>query len=69
MKIAVATDGPMVAPHFGRCPEYAIVTAKDGKVVDEVLIPSPGHESGFVPEYLSKLGVSCIVAGGMGPRA
>ncbi|MDI7247240.1 MAG: NifB/NifX family molybdenum-iron cluster-binding protein [Bacillota bacterium] len=69
MKIAVATDGPMVAAHFGRCPEYTIVTVDDGKVTNKVVIPNPGHEPGFLPEYLSKLGVSCIIAGGMGPRA
>ncbi len=69
MKIAVATDGPMVAAHFGRCPEYTIVTARDGKVLDKIVVPNPGHEPGFLPDYLSKLGVSCIIAGGMGPRA
>lgn len=69
MKIAVATDGPMVAAHFGRCPEYTILTVDDGKVTNKVVIPNPGHEPGFLPEYLSKLGVSCIIAGGMGPRA
>jgi predicted Fe-Mo cluster-binding NifX family protein len=69
VKIAVATDGFMVAAHFGRCPEYTIVTASDSKVQDKIVIPNPGHEPGFLPEYLSKLGVTCIIAGGMGPRA
>ncbi|MCR4403639.1 MAG: NifB/NifX family molybdenum-iron cluster-binding protein [Firmicutes bacterium] len=70
VKIAVATDGLMVAAHFGRCPEYTIVTVDDSrKVTDKIVIPNPGHEPGFLPEYLSKLGVSCIIAGGMGPRA
>jgi len=70
VKIAVATDGHMVASHFGRCPEYTIVTVDDnGNVANKVVIPNPGHEPGFLPEYLSKLGVSCIIAGGMGPRA
>lgn len=70
MKIAVATDGHMVASHFGRCPEYTIVTVDDnGNVANKVVIPNPGHEPGFLPEYLSNLGVSCIIAGGMGPRA
>lgn len=69
MKIAVATDGPVVAAHFGRCPEYTIATVNDGKVVDKVVIPNPGHEPGLLPGYLARLGVSCIIAGGMGPRA
>lgn len=69
VKIAVATDGPMVAAHFGRCPEYTIFTVNSGKVENRVIIPNPGHEPGFLPGYLAKLGVSCIIAGGMGPRA
>ncbi|HHX27147.1 MAG TPA: dinitrogenase iron-molybdenum cofactor [Firmicutes bacterium] len=69
MKIAIATEGSMVAPHFGRCPEYTIYDAKDGSVMDKSVIPNPGHEPGFLPEYLSNLGVSCIIAGGMGMRA
>ncbi len=69
MKIAISTDGSMVAPHFGRCPEYTIYDVKDGSVADKTVIPNPGHEPGFLPEYLSKLGVSCIIAGGMGMRA
>ena len=69
VKIAVATDGPMVAAHFGRCPEYTIFTLNNGKVENKVIIPNPGHEPGFLPGYLGKLGVSCIIAGGMGPRA
>lgn len=69
MKIAVATEGSAVAPHFGRCPEYTLYNVKDGSVSDKTVIPNPGHEPGFLPEYLSKLGVSCIIAGGMGMRA
>jgi predicted Fe-Mo cluster-binding NifX family protein len=69
MKIAISTEGSTVAPHFGRCPEYTIYDVEDGSVVDKTVIPNPGHEPGFLPEYLSKLGVTCIIAGGMGMRA
>lgn len=69
MKIAIATDGPMVAAHFGRCPEYTVVTIADGAVAARVTVPNPGHEPGFLPTYLAGLGVSWIIAGGMGPRA
>ena len=69
MKIAVATDGCMVATHFGRCPEYTIFTIDNGTITDKVVISNPGHEPGFLPEYLSKLGVTCVIAGGMGSKA
>jgi predicted Fe-Mo cluster-binding NifX family protein len=69
MKIAIATEGSAVALHFGRCPEYTMYNVKAGSITDKTIIPNPGHEPGFLPEYLSKLGVSCIIAGGMGMRA
>ncbi len=69
MKIAVSTDSGQVSAHFGRCPEYTIFEVEDNKVINKEIIPNPGHEPGFLPKYLSEKGVSCIIAGGMGPRA
>ncbi len=69
MIIAVATEEHMVAPHFGRCPEYTLFKITDGEIDEEQVIPNPGHQPGFLPQYLAGLGVKCIIAGGMGPRA
>lgn len=70
MKIAVATEGNFVSPHFGRCPEYTLVTVTpEGEIGEKTVIPNPGHEPGFLPGYLANLGVSHIIAGGMGFRA
>lgn len=69
MKIAVATDGAVVSPHFGHCSEFTVVTVEDGKIVGSTALPNPEHQPGFLPQYLFEHGVSCIIAGGMGPRA
>ncbi len=69
LKIAISTEKNIVAAHFGRCPEYTIVTVESGRVVNKEVIPNPGHEPGFLPKYLGEMGISTIVAGGMGPRA
>jgi len=69
MKIAISTDQGYVSAHFGRCPSYTILEIKEGKILSREEIPNPGHQPGFLPEYLSEKGVNCIVAGGMGPRA
>lgn len=69
VKVAISTDGESVAAHFGRCQAYTIVEIADGTVRSRELIPNPGHEPGFLPRYLAERGVTCIVAGGMGPRA
>jgi predicted Fe-Mo cluster-binding NifX family protein len=69
VKVAISTDGDSVAAHFGRCQAYTIVEIADGAVRSRELLPNPGHEPGFLPGYLAERGVTCIVAGGMGPRA
>lgn len=68
-KIAIASDGPVVAQHFGRCPSYTLVEVDNGRPVNKSVIPNPGHQPGFLPRYLKDKGVSCVIAGGMGPRA
>jgi len=69
MKIAISTDGQYVSPHFGRCPEFTIVEIEDNRLINKKKISNPGHHPGYLPQYLSKIGVGCIVAGGMGTRA
>ena len=69
MKVAIAADGHQVSPHFGRCSSYTIIEVKGGEVINREEIPNPGHRPGFLPEYLARHGVNCIIAGGMGPRA
>lgn len=68
-KVAIASDGPAVAQHFGRCPAYTLVEINNGKPINKTVIPNPGHQPGFLPRFLSEKGVSCVIAGGMGPRA
>ena len=69
MKIAISTDGNKVSPHFGRCPQFTIIEVENNKLIDKKVIENPGHHPGFLPQYLNEIGVSCIVAGGMGMRA
>ncbi len=69
MIIAVATENNMVAQHFGRCPEYTLIKLAETSASEKQVIPNPGHEPGFLPGYLADRGVTCIIAGGMGPRA
>jgi predicted Fe-Mo cluster-binding NifX family protein len=69
VKVAISTDMGYVSAHFGRCASYTIVDIEEGKVVNREEIPNPGHQPGFLPQYLSDRGVNVIIAGGMGPRA
>ena len=69
MKIAISTDGEFVSAHFGRRPSFTLVDIVDGKTVKKELVPNPGHEPGFIPQFLHQNGAECIVCGGMGGRA
>jgi predicted Fe-Mo cluster-binding NifX family protein len=69
MKVAISTDHGAVSAHFGRCPSFTLVEIQDGRVMHKEEIQNPGHQPGFLPEFLSERGVTCIVAGGMGRRA
>lgn len=68
-KIAIPSDGDRFARHFGRCPEYTIVKVKNGSIQSKKVISNPGHQPGFLPDYLHNMGVDCVLAGGMGRKA
>ena len=69
MKVAIAIEDGQVAPHFGRCQAYLVAEVLDGEIGTRQQVDSPGHEPGALPAMLHDLGVKCVVAGGMGPRA
>jgi predicted Fe-Mo cluster-binding NifX family protein len=69
MKAAISTDGKYVSAHFGRCPSFTLVEIDGNNAVKKEVIDNPGHHPGYLPQFLSERGVSCIVAGGMGGRA
>jgi len=69
MRIAISTDGDFVSAHFGRCPSFTIVDIENNKVTKKEVVDNPGHQPGFIPQFLHEKGVNCIIAGGMGMRA
>ena len=69
MRIAISTDGDIVSPHFGRCPSFTIIDIEDGEVVRKETVNNPGHQPGFIPQFLHQQGVQYIICGGMGMRA
>ncbi len=48
---------------------YTLVELEDNRVIKKELIENPGHRPGFLPGFLARHGISCIIAGGMGLRA
>jgi len=71
MRYAIPVNGDRLAAHFGHCEAFAVFDVDDstGAIIGTSLIPSPGHQPGFLPGWLAEQGVSAVIAGGMGPRA
>lgn len=69
MLVAVACEGDQVSPHFGRCEKFLLAEVADGKVAVVEWFACPDHEPGLLPRLMRERGVSCVIAGGAGPRA
>lgn len=69
MKIVVASMGKTVAQHFGHCENFIFFDTENGKILDEQIVPNPGHKPGFLPNFLADRGAKVIIAGGMGGGA
>lgn len=69
MRVAISTDRGYVSQHFGRCPSFTIIEIVNNKISSKEVINNPGHHPGFIPEFLHKKGVDCIITGGMGRKA
>jgi len=47
MKIAVVTeDGVTISQHFGRAPQYVVVTVEDGRIISRETRAKPAHGQG-----------------------
>ncbi|MBN1841018.1 MAG: P-loop NTPase [Deltaproteobacteria bacterium] len=69
MKIAVPIAEGKLTAHFGHAAEFAIVHVENKEIKNKELLTPPAHEPGVLPIWLHELGVSVIIAGGMGQRA
>jgi len=69
IKIAVASENETVTEHFGHCINFNIFEAENDQIIKSESKPNPGHKPGFLPNYLSDLGVNVIISGGMGGGA
>lgn len=69
MKIAVSCNGNQIWAHFGHCENFMIYETENGVITSEESVPNPGHRPGFLPNFLSDMGINTIISGGMGGGA
>ncbi len=70
MRIAIPVTNNAVANHLGACKQFLVADVEDGKVMQEVEVPNPGHGPGGPPPvFVARLGVGQVVAWGMPEHA
>ena len=66
---AVPTVDGKVCRHFGHSDEFTLLQVEEGRIVEKKSVSPPPHEPGILPAWLAKLGVTHVIAAGMGRRA
>ena len=70
MKIAIPLATGKLSMHFGHCDTFAVMDVDEkGTVTNRQDLTPPPHEPGVLPQWLHSLGVTHVIAGGMGSRA
>jgi len=66
---AIPTENGKLCEHFGHCEKFAIIEVEDNKILKNEFVDPPAHEPGLYPKFLADMGVTTIIAGGMGQKA
>ncbi len=71
MKIAIPTEDGVLCPHFGHCLAFTIVELgpDNREIIGTEIVTPPPHERGVIPAWLSQLGCTHVIVGGIGHRA
>ncbi|MGF1586071.1 MAG: NifB/NifX family molybdenum-iron cluster-binding protein [Bacteroidales bacterium] len=68
-RIAVPLENDLLCTHFGHCQSFAIVSTVDGLISGIKVENPPEHTPGAYPRWIAGLGVSVVIAGGIGQKA
>lgn len=69
MKFALPLDDGRLSHKLGGATHFALLTANNGTIQARETVPTPGHEPGGLPEWLDELGVTHVIAAGLGAKA
>ena len=69
MKIAIPLQNGKLSAHFGHCTHFGVYNVENEKVVSDEMLEPPGYEPGVLPKWLNEIGVTVVLAGGIGERA
>lgn len=65
----VPTENGKLCEHFGHCEKFAVIEVENDKIIKNEFVTPPEHVPGLYPKFLSEMGVTTVIAGGMGQKA
>ena len=69
MKIAVTYEHGDVYQHFGHSSQFKLYDVEDGRLVEARIVDTEGQGHGALVSFLTSLGVTTVIAGGIGDGA
>jgi ATP-binding protein involved in chromosome partitioning len=68
LKFALPVEDGRLCEKFGQAGQFALLTVRDGKISDKQVLTPPSQEYEPLPNWLEELGVTHVIATGMGER-
>jgi predicted Fe-Mo cluster-binding NifX family protein len=68
-KIAIPVANRQLNGHFGHTQQFYIFNIENNSIVKEEKLTPPPHEPGLYPKWLAEMGVTNVIAAGMGQKA
>jgi ATP-binding protein involved in chromosome partitioning len=69
LRFALPVDNGKLSDKFGQAGQFALITTRNGAIDAQETVPTPAQEPGGVPEWLDELGVTHVIAAGLGEKA
>lgn len=68
-RFAIPIENNVLSAHFGHAKEFVFIDVIDGNIMDEKHFSPPPHEPGSLPKWISQMGATEVLAGGLGQKA
>lgn len=68
MRIAVASQGLDVSPHFGSCTNFNYYKVENNQLVDSRNLPGSGHLCGSQANFLRQIEVKVLLCSAISPH-
>ena len=68
-RFAIPIENNVLCAHFGYAKEFVFIDAIDGNIMDEKHFKPSPHEPGSLPKWISQMGATAVLAGGLGQQA